>query len=353
MTTSGKPVPPEERRTEKQRYGDGAWAEIEYLGDELDGLWTVYYPNGKKNWEREYAKGMQHGYERHWSRTGTLIEEKFFCEDKLHGPWRTWFADGRPKSETFFEMGKEVKRKVKPVSAPPAPGAASKKEAQAVMDSMVRMTNLIVADKAAAKKESIQSWLGEVTHGRPGESTPTWKGRTLFPLCQIVCQDLPHVPEILKDLQLIIVFISTDPVPMPGPNGDGWVLRAYPKEVELVEVPPVAYSPFARCPIRYRKAPDYPPLDATSAPLARAVVKLFGEKYYERFPSQMDAKVGGWPTPRQGFAPFRDDGKDWTWAIQIDERSLKGLRLGDAGIMLFQRKTKGKIDDWEMYWDCY
>ena len=82
-------------------------------------------------------------------------------------------------------------------------------------------------------------------------------------------------------------------------------------------------------------------------------MRFFGEKYYEHFPSRMTAKVGGWPTPRQSFDPFTDDGKNWTWAFQIDEQSMKGLDLADAGVMLFQRKTKGKIDDWEMYWDCY
>ena len=353
MTTSSNSPFPIERHVRKTRYGDGAWAEIQYLGEEMDGLWTVYYPNGKKNWEREYANGMQHGYERHWSRTGRLIEEKFFCEDKLHGPWRTWLANGNLKSELFFKMGREVKRKVQSVSGPPTPGPANKKEVRAIMQSMVRITNIIIPGKSRTENKPIRSWLGKVTHGEPGESVPTWKGRPLDPLCQIARQNLLHQPDVSKDLQLITVFISTDPIPLPGPNGDGWLLRAYPRETKLVQLTSIPHSPFLPIPITFRRASDFPPTDAISAPVARALVRIFGEKYHDHFPSHFGAKVGGWPTPRQWFDPFTDDGKLWTWAFQIDHLSLKGLDLADAGIMLFQRKTKGKIDDWQMYWDCY
>jgi antitoxin component YwqK of YwqJK toxin-antitoxin module len=83
-----------ERRTERVDYGRGGWADIQYAGEQLDGLWTVYHRNGIKRWEREYVAGSQNGYARTWDKAGRLIDEKWFLDGKLHGAWRIWDSSG-------------------------------------------------------------------------------------------------------------------------------------------------------------------------------------------------------------------------------------------------------------------
>jgi antitoxin component YwqK of YwqJK toxin-antitoxin module len=94
-----------DRRTERIDYDDAGWAEIQYVGDDIDGLWTVYFASGKKNWEREYTSGQQHGYERQWSQDGQLIDEKHFRNGQLHGRWRIWYLNGQLNQESHFENG--------------------------------------------------------------------------------------------------------------------------------------------------------------------------------------------------------------------------------------------------------
>jgi antitoxin component YwqK of YwqJK toxin-antitoxin module len=94
-------------RTERTDYDDGGWAEIQYNGDQIDGLWTVYFAGGKRKWEREYREGNQHGYEREWTEDGQLIDEKYFRDDELHGSWRIWYPNGQLKQEIQFEDGQQ------------------------------------------------------------------------------------------------------------------------------------------------------------------------------------------------------------------------------------------------------
>lgn len=44
------------------RYDDGRWCEQEYVDDKLHGTWTVFYANGQKEWERQHLKGRHEGY---------------------------------------------------------------------------------------------------------------------------------------------------------------------------------------------------------------------------------------------------------------------------------------------------
>lgn len=96
------------RRTERRDYDEGGWAEIEHVGDEIDGLWTVYFANGEKNWQREYTAGKQHGYERTWTEDGLLIDEKYFRNGQLHGCWRIWYVNGQLWQESQFENGQQA-----------------------------------------------------------------------------------------------------------------------------------------------------------------------------------------------------------------------------------------------------
>ena len=94
-----------DRRTERIDYDNGGWAEIDYLGDQRHGLWTVYYANGQKNWERELVHDRREGWQRSWAEDGTLLEEHGYHLGVPHGPWRYYYSNGVPKSETTFQFG--------------------------------------------------------------------------------------------------------------------------------------------------------------------------------------------------------------------------------------------------------
>jgi antitoxin component YwqK of YwqJK toxin-antitoxin module len=96
-----------DRRIERIEYPDNGWAEIQYAGDERDGLWTVYRADGSKDWERQYVAGRQSGYERTWDEVGYLIEEKWFLDGLLHGSWRTWDSSGVLRRHYQFVKGQQ------------------------------------------------------------------------------------------------------------------------------------------------------------------------------------------------------------------------------------------------------
>jgi len=96
-----------ERRTERIDYLRNGWAEIQYVGDYKDGLWTVYRKDGSKHWEREYAAGEQNGYERNWDEAGMLIDEKWFIGGMLHGTWRIWDSSGVLRQLSTFVRGEQ------------------------------------------------------------------------------------------------------------------------------------------------------------------------------------------------------------------------------------------------------
>jgi antitoxin component YwqK of YwqJK toxin-antitoxin module len=94
-----------ERRTERLNHDRGRWSEIEYLGDLEDGLWTVFRKDGSRDWARQYVAGVQQGYQRSWTTTGELLEEKWFRDGQLHGTWRVWDAAGVLRQESHFLEG--------------------------------------------------------------------------------------------------------------------------------------------------------------------------------------------------------------------------------------------------------
>ena len=96
-----------ERRTERRNHDRGRWSETQYLGDQMDGLWTVFRKDGSKDWERQYVGGVQSGYQRTWSPGGQLLEEQWFRDGQLDGTWRIWDETGVLRQESHFVNGEQ------------------------------------------------------------------------------------------------------------------------------------------------------------------------------------------------------------------------------------------------------
>lgn len=92
-------------KTETVHYDDGGWAEIQTLGGDYHGSWTVYRPDGSKSWQRYHRHSEQHGPDRKWYEDGQLEYERHYENDDLHGDWLAWHTNGQLKHESQFVKG--------------------------------------------------------------------------------------------------------------------------------------------------------------------------------------------------------------------------------------------------------
>jgi hypothetical protein len=60
-----------------------------------------------------------------------------------------------------------------------------------------------------------------------GEGLPVWKGKPMFPLLQIRIDELPVIPEQLKEIALLVLFHNMESHPFDQPHGEGWLIREY------------------------------------------------------------------------------------------------------------------------------
>ncbi len=198
------------------------------------------------------------------------------------------------------------------------------------------------------------SWFGRVRVSRPNESHPMHGGEPMLPLCQINCAELPYHPPSLADIRLLTVFIAPDELPMDTANGDGWLLRAYTEQDELIPiVTPEIASPIKAFPIRYELgAADYPCQE--DAPVQ--VPDEYDDSYDDLFPNYERSKVGGYPTLIQGelyWSPYNRHPANPEYIFQINSEEKADWWWGDNGIGYFGRGTGTTRDVWTMTWTCY
>ncbi len=73
----------------------------------LDGLWTDWYENGKKNIEENYKDGELDGLKTWWYRNGQKRKEGNYKDGKPDGLWTWWYKNGKKKSEKTYKDGEE------------------------------------------------------------------------------------------------------------------------------------------------------------------------------------------------------------------------------------------------------
>jgi hypothetical protein len=49
----------------------------------------------------------------------------------------------------------------------------------------------------------------------------------MFPLLQIRIDELPVIPEQLKEIALLVLFHNMESHPFDQPHGEGWLIREY------------------------------------------------------------------------------------------------------------------------------
>lgn len=205
------------------------------------------------------------------------------------------------------------------------------------------------------------SWFGKVMLCLPGEEWPSTNGKSMNALCQINLTELPYVPESLKDLEFITVFIGPDEYPNNDANGVNWCLRAYRNIENLVPLKQVAtdsrIKPFQMKGILVEE--DYPSWDDFSN-IEDSELELeeeIEEEYWDHFNNVEGFKIGGWPSLIQSeiyWAPYNQHPINPEYAFQINTTEKGNWMWGDNGIGYFGRGTnEGCMDEWAIEWQCY
>lgn len=215
--------------------------------------------------------------------------------------------------------------------------------------------------------ENKMSWIGRVflckeneVEERPKDN----KGKTMYPLAQFYLPNLPYLPEALKKFEYITVFMGEDfpeydeESGLITKNGDGWILRTYTKDDELIK------NEYLRdddiCPDPYPLKPklnntDFPIWDGGGLDfeLEDEICDLKEEYFYYEDIADTHSylhKFGGYPSYCQSGLGLAAE-ENYYFVFQISSDSVANYNVVDSGsLMFFYNEYE---DKWVMYYDFY
>lgn len=218
---------------------------------------------------------------------------------------------------------------------------------------LARPASLMVLDVFAHHETIGASWFGRVTLQKPGESWPQSDGRPMWPLCQIIVDELPFVPDSLRDLALVRIYVDPDFHHCNTDSGEGWCVRVSHSLDGMIETQPPDHGSN----IKPRRArwqlidEDYPCSEDLPDDFPDELVEI----WMDCCPTSDGTKLGGWPQLIQSeisWFPGNKHPANPEYAIQIDSSEKCGWQWGDAGVGYFGRGTGEHRDIWAMEWQC-
>ena len=212
---------------------------------------------------------------------------------------------------------------------------------------------LLVGRRSPALGASI---LGAVAVARPDEPWPTYRGEPMVGLAQLNVADAPAVPDALRDIALLTVFIGLDgealEIPDGRANGDGWLVRSYPGLDDLAAInDPPAPAWLRRRLLAWDRIEDLPALeDLLDIVDGEALDRLLdGGDFGTAVGSPASGtKLGGWPDLIQGEIAWHSQPAAGSpeFCLQIDSDERLGLNLWDGGAIYLGRQTAGGSAGW-------
>lgn len=172
----------------------------------------------------------------------------------------------------------------------------------------------------------------------PGEGLPLWKGQPMFPLLQIRIDELPVIPEQLKDVALLVLFHNIESHPFDKPHGEGWLIREY-ATLEGLELLPATDTPYRAFPVRWMGVND----DAPGWEDAWDIIDLSdvndaqeaSDRFHDDFKRYRGTKVGGYPMEIQHGAGIED------FVFQVGSEEKVNWMWADNGIGYFHKSPEG------------
>lgn len=200
------------------------------------------------------------------------------------------------------------------------------------------------------------SWFGNVNLAAVGETWPLYEERNMFPLLQIVLDELPVVPEKLKDFAVITVFIGANSegkgvyphYEKISENGEGWLIRAYTKDEKLEYIQCQSEFDIKPFPVVWERSDkDAPCYEDLEYILDEDTVDLKGlyELLKKEFSTYALTKVGGWPYCIQDSIDYDDD-----FVFQIGSEDEANWMWGDDGCAYVSLSDEG---EWYFEWQSY
>jgi hypothetical protein len=202
--------------------------------------------------------------------------------------------------------------------------------------------------------------------GAPHEPWPRSRARPMWPLCQVLVEELPAAaPGPLADVALLTLFADLVDLPYRAPNGEGWELRTYTTtdglvplvepEREVSERHPEEALEVRPFPVIWRPRVELPAHDDTPSELLDVRDELADVEERDGGLLDLDGlKVGGWPRAVQAGVDWTlPDGRrvaDAQFVLQVDSDEKARLPIGDSGVAYVGwSPTEG----WVLSWQCY
>jgi hypothetical protein len=194
----------------------------------------------------------------------------------------------------------------------------------------------------------------------PEESWPCVGERPLYFMCQLNLTEAPFVPELLRDIALLTVFVDIQARKLGRANGEGWLVRAYSR---LDGLRPLVIPAGATVPrgfeVRYELVQDHPVYEDPEL----TILPGFNHNGVH-LENIHRTKIGGYASSIQS--------EQWWWhtytpeeilpghsslpryCFQIASEDKVGLYWGDNGIVYFARGTAaGCGSQWFLDTQCY
>jgi Domain of unknown function (DUF1963) len=242
---------------------------------------------------------------------------------------------------------------------------ASRVSIKGLKTRLARRAALIEVGGFRPPAEPWASWFGRVNLALPGETWPVEGGRSMLPIAQLNLREAPFVPPALADLELIAVFFGRGALQAETSNGDGWLVRAYPRldELAAIDVPDDVASgvsemiaggkPIRPFPIRYSVLEhDYPDWDDVAD---LDIPEAITDRWEDHFSAARGCKLGGWPSLIQSevFSSTRDaSGQKPEFVIQLDMVPKANFIFHADSTCYLGRGTGAEGDTWFFDWQC-
>lgn len=189
-------------------------------------------------------------------------------------------------------------------------------------------------------EDKLTSWFGGNGFGLENESIPKYNGEEMFCLLQVKVDELPFIPEELKETKFLCVFINRKEIPFDKPHGEGWLIREYKsidnlKPFTTSSLPPVVKD----FPIKWNQVND----DAPGWENAWDVIDMTAinetedadEKFFMELNRYDNTKFGGYPTEIQHGHKLEN------FVFQISSEEKPNWMWGDNGVAYFNKNSEG------------
>lgn len=224
------------------------------------------------------------------------------------------------------------------------------------LETLASLEKRLVRPALLFEKGDGDSWFGRVDKCAPGEDWPRFQKAPLQPLLQLDLRQCPRRPEALQDVAWLILFARTTGLSWTRDHGDGWCLRTYGPEQELValEQPEMIreVSEFALtvrsvedCPV----APLLEPALTDDEDLEDDFEELMDAFYdcsdddaglSDFFPNQEGLKLGGWASWLHMVTAWSDEPSEPEFVLQLPNLKEGGWEIEDTSYCYFARGSK-------------